>query len=255
MWRWAVPRTADQLGPADPIFWLVVLSSFLAAAISGAFAIGGGFLMMGVCAAFLPISAVVPLHSALMLGTSLGRSFFFWRYVHWGITVPFILGCLIGAPAGTRIYVTLPEALIALVVAVFMLAAVWFPPVDWKLRLRHPFFIVGVVHSFLSALFSFGGVMQPLMMRTRLDKMQVIATLAVSLLAMNVFKLGGYAAFGFDFGPYALLIAVSLLAGVAGSGVGRRIVERLPEERFRVIFKLIMTGLALQLLYRAWKTV
>jgi uncharacterized membrane protein YfcA len=160
---------------------------------------------------------------------------------------------MIGAPAGTRIYVTLPEAVIALVVAVFMLAAVWLPPFDWKPRLRHPFFVVGVVHSFLSALFSFGGVMQPLMMRTRLDKMQVIATLAVSLLAMNVFKLGGYAAFGFDFRPYAWLIAVSLLAGVAGSAVGRGIVERLPEERFRVIFKLIMTALALQLFHRAWQ--
>jgi uncharacterized membrane protein YfcA len=229
-----------------------VLTSFLAAAISGAFAIGGGFLMLGVCAAFLPIAAVVPMHSALMLGTSLGRSFFFWRYVHWGITAPFILGCLIGAPAGTRIYVTLPEAVIALVVGAFMLAAVWLPPFDWKPRLRHPFFIVGVIHSFLSALFSFGGVMQPLMMRTRLDKMQVVATLAVSLLAMNVFKLGGYAAFGFDFRPYGLLILLSLLAGVAGSGVGRRIVERMPEERFRLAFKLIMTLLAAQLLYRAW---
>jgi uncharacterized membrane protein YfcA len=231
----------------------VVLTSFIAAAISGAFAIGGGFLMMGVCAAILPIAAVVPMHSALMLGTSLGRSYFFWKYVHWGITIPFILGCLIGAPAGTRVYVTLPETVIAVVVGVFMLGAVWFPPIGWRPRFRHPFFLVGVVHSFLSALFSFGGVMQPLMMRTRLDKMQVVATLAVSLLAMNVFKLGGYAAFGFDFRPYALLIALSVLAGVAGSGLGRRIVERLPEERFRLVFKLIMTVLALQLFYRAWR--
>lgn len=231
----------------------MVLTSFIAAAISGAFAIGGGFLMMGVCAAILPIAAVVPMHSALMLGTSLGRSYFFWKYVHWGITIPFILGCLIGAPAGTRVYVTLPETVIAVVVGVFMLGAVWFPPIGWRPRFRHPFFLVGVVHSFLSALFSFGGVMQPLMMRTRLDKMQVVATLAVSLLAMNVFKLGGYAAFGFDFRPYALLIALSVLAGVAGSGLGRRIVERLPEERFRLVFKLIMTVLALQLFYRAWR--
>lgn len=250
---WALPWTADHLSPADPIFWLVVLSSFIAAAISGAFAIGGGFLMMGVCAAFLPIAAVVPLHSALMLGTSLGRSFFFWRYVQWGIVVPFILGCLFGAPAGARIYVDLPEAVVALVVGVFMLAAVWFPPVTWRPQLRHPFFVVGIIHSFLSALFSFGGVMQPLMLRLRMDRMQIVATLAVSLLGMNLFKLGSYAAFGFDFRPYGPLIGASLLAGVAGSGLGRRMLERLPEERFRLAFKLIMTLLAVQLLYRAWE--
>jgi uncharacterized membrane protein YfcA len=208
--------------------------------------------MLGVCAASLPIPAVVPMHSALMLGTSLGRSFFFWKYVHWGITIPFVLGCLIGAPAGTRVYVTLPEAVIALVVGAFMLAAVWFPPVRWRLRIRHPFFLVGILHSFLSALFSFGGVMQPLMMRTRLDRMQVVATLAVSLLAMNVFKVGGYAAFGFDFRPYALLIATALLAGVAGSALGRRMIERVPEARFRWVFKVLLSVLALQLFYRAW---
>ena len=245
-------RTVGELSPADPVFWLVVLTSFVAAAISGTFAIGGGFLMMGVCAAVLPIPAVVPMHSALMLGTSVGRSLFFWRFVHWGITVPFILGCVIGAPAGTRVYVTLPEALVALVVGVFMLGAVWLPRLAWRPRIRHPFFVVGIVHSFLSALFSFGGVMQPLMMRTGLGKMQVVATLAVSLLAMNAFKLGGYAAFGFDFRPYAVLIAVSLCAGVAGSALGRNVVERLPEERFRLAFRVIMSLLALQLFHRAW---
>lgn len=245
-------RKADRLSPADPVFWLFVAASFIAAAVSGAFAIGGGFLMLAVCAGFLPIQAVVPMHSALMLGTSLGRSLFFWKHVHWGIAVPFMLGCLIGAPAGTRIYVDLPELVIAVVVGSFMLAALWCPPLPWRPRLRHPFFVVGVVHSFLSALFSFGGVMQPLMLRTSLDRMQVVATLAVSLLVMNLFKLGGYAAFGFDFRPYLALIGAALLAGVAGSALGRSIVQRLPEERFRLAFRLIMTLLALQLFYRAW---
>ncbi|MGH8246222.1 MAG: sulfite exporter TauE/SafE family protein [Gammaproteobacteria bacterium] len=240
------------MNPADPIFWLIVLGSFVASAISGAFAIGGGFLMLAIVAAFFPISAIVPMHSALMLGTSFGRSWFFRKYVHWPIVVPFVLGCLIGAPAGTRIYVDLPEMVIAIVVGVFMLIALWFPPIGWRSRIRHPFFYVGIVHSFLSSLFSFGGVMQPLMMRTRLDKMQVIATLAVALMFMNIFKLGGYAAFGFEFRPYAFLIVAAIAAGVGGAAVGKRIIQRIPEERFRIAFKVIMTVLALQLFYRAW---
>lgn len=241
--------------PADPVFWLIVTSSFVASAISGAFAIGGGFFMLAVVATFFPIAAVVPMHSALMLGTSVGRSIFFRRYIHWPIAVPFVLGCLIGAPVGARIYVDLPEALIAVTVGVFILAALWVPPLVWKPRIRHPFFFVGIVHSFLSTLFSFGGVMQPLMMRTTLDKLQVIATLAVSLLFMNVFKLAGYATFGFDFRPYISLIAVAVLAGVAGAGAGMQIVQRMPEDKFRMVFKVIMTALALQLFYRAWTLV
>ncbi len=239
--------------PADPHFWLLVLTSFTASAISGAFAIGGGFLMLAVIAAFLPVSSVVPMHSVLMLGTSVGRWWFFWPFIQWRIVVPFVLGCAIGAPLGARVYLTLPEMVIALVVGIFMLGAVWMPPVPWNIPLRHPFFVVGIVHSFLSAMFSFGGIMQPIMMRTALDKMQIIATLAVSLLFMNLAKIGGYVMFGFDFRPYLLLIGTAMVAGVAGAGVGRQLAERVPEEKFRLVFKAIMTVLAARLLYRAWE--
>jgi uncharacterized membrane protein YfcA len=239
--------------PADPHFWLLVLTSFVASAISGAFAIGGGFLMLAVLAAFTPVPSVVPLHSVMMLGTSAGRGLFFRHFVHWPIVVPFSLGCVIGAPLGARVYLTLPEAIIALVVGTFMLAAVWVPPVPWRFPLKHPFFAVGIVHSFLSAMFSFGGIMQPIMMRVALDRMQVIATLAVALLAMNAMKIAGYVTFGFDFAPYLLLIGVAFLAGIAGSLVGRHMAERVPEEKFRLVFKVLMTGAAARLLYRAWE--
>lgn len=243
------------MSPADPAFWLLVAASFLASAVSGAFAMGGGFLMLAAVVAVLPIPAVVPMHSALMMGTSVGRSIFFWRHVHWPITAAFTAGALIGAPAGARLYVDLPEALVAAVVGTFMLATVWMPPVAWRPRLRHPFFLVGLFHSFLSALFSFGGIMQPIMMRTSLDRLQIVATLSVSLFAMNLFKLGGYFAFGFDFAPYALVTACALAAGIAGAFFGRRLLDRIPEEHFRLAFKLIVTVLALQLFYRAWVSV
>lgn len=239
--------------PADFPFWLLVATSFAASAVSGAFAIGGGFVMLAAVAALLPVQAVVPMHSVLMLGTSVGRGWFFRDHVQWSMVRPFVLGCLIGAPLGARIYLGLPEALIALVVALFMLAAVWMPPLPWRVPLRHPWFAVGLVHSCLSAMFSFGGILQPVMMRTRLDRMQVIGTLAVALVAMNLAKAAGYVLFGFDFKPYALLIVVALAAGIAGARLGRHVAERVSEARFRLVFRLMMTALALWLLYRAWQ--
>ena len=77
----------------------------------------------------------------------------------------------------------------------------------------------------LSAMFSFGAFLQPLMLRTALGKMRIIGTLSVSLLMMNVFKLAGYAAFGFNFGPYLLVIAACILAGIPGGKVGRHLGE------------------------------
>jgi len=240
---------------SDPLAWLIIAGSFASSAISAAFAVGGGFLMLAIVTSVIPISAVVPVHSATLLGTSVGRSLFFFRHVDWSITRPFIIGALIGAPLGARIYFNLPESVIAAVIGCMMLVTVWAPTIRWRPYFSHPFFYVGIVHTFLSSLFSFGGLMQALMLRTKLLKMQVIGTLAVSLLVMNVFKLIGYFSFGFDFKPYLGVIIAATCAGIPGALLGRRLVNSVSEEKFRLLFKIIMTAFAFRLLYRAWLAV
>ena len=238
--------------PAEPLFWGLIATTFFASCISSTFAMGGGFVVLALLASVLPLTAVVPIHSALMLGMSLGRAWFFRIHVNRRIAVPFVAGCLIGAPLGAGIYLRLPEALIAAVLCVFILSAVWAPPVKWRPRIPHAFFYVGVIHAFLSSMFSFGGLLQPLVMRSSLDRMQVIGTLAVSLVMMNVTKIGGYLVFGFDFRPYLLVIGAAVLAGIPGAWLGRRLAMRVPERRFRMVFRLMMSLVAVRLAYRAW---
>ncbi len=236
----------------DPLAWLIIIGSFAASAISAAFAVGGGFLMLAIVTSVVPISAAVPMHSATLLGTSVGRSLFFFNYADWSIVRPFIIGALVGALLGAGIYVNLPEFVIAGVIGCMILATVWAPAIHWRPSFSHPFFYVGVVHAFLSSLFSFGGLMQPLMLRTKLLKMQITGTLAISLLVMNVFKLAGYYSFGFDFRPYLPVIIAAIAAGIPGALLGKHLANSVPEEKFRMIFKIIMTAFALRLLYRAW---
>lgn len=238
--------------PAEPLFWVVIAASFLSSCLSATFAMGGGFVMLALLASVLPLTAVVPIHSALMLGMSLGRAWFFREHVYRAVAVPFVIGCAIGAPLGAGIYLRLPEPVIAAVLCVFILAAVWAPPVKWRPRIPHPFFFVGIVHAFLSSMFAFGGLLQPLLMRSRLDRMQVIGTLAVSLVLMNVTKIAGYVGFGFDFRPYLLVIAAAILAGIPGAWLGRRLAMRVSEQRFRIVLRVMLTIVAARLAWRAW---
>lgn len=235
----------------NPLSWAIIACSFISSVISSIFGIGGGFIMLALIANILPIADVVPMHAALMLGLSLGRSWYFRQHTQWAIVVPFIIGCLIGAPIGAGIYVQLPGAVIGIALGGIMLTSVWLPPVKWRFNIRHPFFFVGIAHSMLSTLFSFGGLFQPLMLRTRLGKMQIIATLSVALLIMNLIKLASYTVAGFDFSPYLAVIALAIATGIPGAALGRRLVHRVPDENFRMIFRLIITLLALRLCYRA----
>jgi uncharacterized membrane protein YfcA len=236
----------------DPIAWIIIFGSFLSTAISSAFGIGGGFVMIAILSTILPISAMVPVHSVMMVGLSLSRTWYFRKDIHWSIVIPFVIGALIGAICGSSLYIGLPEVFIAFSVAMLMLLAVWLPDIKFKRKIPHPFFLVGLFHSFLSALFSFGGLFQPIMVRTKLNKLQITATLAAGLLCMNVFKISGYVTFGFDFGPYLTVMAVAILVAFPAAKLGKTMLHKISEKQFRIVFKIIMTVFATRLLYRAW---
>ena len=236
----------------EPAAILIVLGSFFSAYVSAAFAVGGGFIMLAIVSGVLPITTAVPMHAWMMLGLSLSRFWYFRKEVVWRIVTPFLLGACIGVFAGGRVYFDLSEFLLSLVIGLLILAAVWMPKVEWGSRIPTPYFWIGVIHSFLSTLFSFGGLYQPLIIRSALSKLQIVGTLAAGLLFMNLLKLGAYSYYGFDYGPYFYVILGAILAAIPGAYLGKKTLHRIPEEKFRLIFRLIMSCFALRLLYKAW---
>ena len=233
----------------DWVFAVLVASSFIAAGFNAAFSAGGAMIILATTTAVLPVVAVVPLHSGLLIGSTVGRVFMFWRYIDWKIAKPFLLGSIVGTALGARTYFELPEQTIAIAIAVVMLVAIWLPEVSWRPKLKHPWAIVGFLHSLLSTLFAYGAVLHAVILHAGLNRRQMIATMAGCLSGMSVFKIVGYAWFGFDYTPYLLLILAAVLASVAGTWVGKRLSERLSEKLFRTIYRLLITVIAIRLLY------
>ncbi len=238
----------------DPLALLIIIAaaSFIGSAVSAMFATGGAFLMLAISASVLPITAVVPLHTAFMFGSLVARVWYFWREIFWPIALPFILGCLIGTSLGAKLYLDLPEFVIALVLGLLMLGSTWLPKPKVEIPIKHPFFLVGILHSLLSTLFAYGALLHPLIFRTSLNKTQITATLAGSLFAMGLLKIVGYVAFGFDYLQYLPLVVAATLAGFAGTWVGRRAHHHISEKLFRQVFRGLMTVFAIRLLFRAW---
>lgn len=235
----------------DWVFASLVIASFLAAAFNAAFSVGGAMIMLATTTAVLPIVAIVPMHSSLMLGSTFGRMFMFWQYIRWDVVVPFLIGSLFGALLGARIYFELPVQLIGVAIAVVMLMAIWLPEISWRPKIRHPWAVVGFLHSLLSTLFAYGAVLQSVALHAGMNRRQLVATLAGCLSGMSVFKLAGYAWYGFDYRPYLVLIGVAALASLAGTWLGKRLSEQLPEKQFRIAYRVIITVTAIRLLYTA----
>lgn len=233
----------------DTTFYVIVAGSFLAALVNAAFSAGGALIILSVTSIVLPVSAIVPIHSTLLIGSTTSRTLFFWRDIDWKIAGPFLLGSVFAVALGSRIYVELPDTVIASAISVVMLFAIWLPEVRWRPKLKHPWAIVGFIHSLLSTLFAYGALFHAVILHTGLKKRQIVATMAASLTGMSIFKITGYTLNGFDYAPYIQIIVFAVAAAFLGTWVGRMIVDRISEGVFRTVFKALVTVTALRLLY------
>ncbi|MGI9239098.1 MAG: sulfite exporter TauE/SafE family protein [Woeseiaceae bacterium] len=233
----------------DATFYTIVAGSFLAALVNAAFSAGGALIILAVTSTVLPIAAIVPIHSTLLIGSTSSRTLFFWRHIDWSIAGPFLLGSVGAVAIGSRIYVELPDTLIATAISVVMLVAIWLPEVRWRPKLKNPWVIVGVVHSLLSTLFAYGALFHAIILHTGLNKRQIVATMAASLTGMGIFKITGYTLNGFEYEPYMQIIVFAIAAAFLGTWIGKMIVDRISEAVFRTVFKALVTLTALRLLY------
>jgi uncharacterized membrane protein YfcA len=233
----------------DTTFYFIVAGSFLAALVNAAFSAGGALIILAVTSFVLPVSAIVPIHSTLLIGSTSSRTLLFWRDIDWKIAGPFLVGSVFAVAIGSRIYVELPDSIIATAISIVMLFAIWLPQVRWRPRLKHPWAIVGFIHSLLSTLFAYGALLHAVILHTGLKKRQIVATMAACLTGMGIFKISGYTLNGFDYGPYLQIIVFAIAAAFLGTWIGKMIVDRISEALFRTVFRLLVTVTALRLLY------
>lgn len=217
--------------------------------------LGGGLFTLAATSLLLPLPVVIPLNGVLILAGQITRVAQYYKYVDWRITLPFIPGSLIGALLGAEVYFGLPEALLAFLLGCVLVWMAWIPPSDgarkFAARIPHPFFWVGILHTFLSSILGAGALFQSLMVNSKLSKDAFIATIAATMLFMALFKSAGYVVQGFDYTPYLLLIGLSWAMGSLGTVLGRMCVDILPDTWFRLIIRIVVSLFALRLFWQA----
>ena len=236
-------------GELSIALYAIVAGSFLAAVSNAAFSSGGAMIVLAVTTTVLPVSAVVPIHSTLLIGSTLSRAVVFRQHVDWRIAGPFLVGSIVAVAIGARIYFEVPDSMIGVAIAIVMLVAIWLPGISWRPRLRHPWAVVGFVHSLLSTLFAYGALLHAVILHTGLKRREITGTMAVALTGMSLFKIVGYTLNGFDYRPFAAVIVLSVLAAFLGTWVGKRINDRVSESMFRFVFRALVTVTAIRLLY------
>ncbi len=234
------------------VFMLLCGVSFLGSFISASMGIGGGGLVLATMALYLPAPILIPIHGVVQIGSNIGRAALMSAHVLTRIVPVFVAGTIVGALVGGKFVVSLPLPILQLVLALFILYSTWAPSFSTNKPGKLAFFNVGLIGTFLTMFVgATGPLIAPFVAASSTKREEVVATHAMLMSIQHLLKIIVFGFLGFAFGPYLPLLVGLLLFGFAGTFFGKKTLARLPEKIFRTGLKIILTLIALRLLYGA----
>jgi uncharacterized membrane protein YfcA len=175
-----------------------------------------------------------------------------WRHDMRGTLPPFIIGAIIGAAAGAKIFVALPINILEGILGLFIIVATWLPRLGRIGGERARFVVLGFSTTFLGMFVSATGtLLAPLIAGTASNRYGQVATFGALISITHVAKLVAFGFLGFAIGRYVPLMAAMIATGAVGNWLGERALDRMGEQNFRLLFRTILTLLGLRLIWVA----
>ena len=227
---------------------LLVVTSALTSFLTAAFGLGGGVAMLAVMASVIPAAALIPVHGVVQIGSNAGRAMVRARDVRLIYLLPFAAGSLLGAAAGGLLAVRLPDWLLQIALGLFVLWSAWGRPPS--IGGRRTLALGGAVTSFFAMFVGASGPFVAALVKTlRLERLEYVGTFAACMTLQHGLKIVMFGLLGFAFAPWLPLVLAMIASGFLGTLVGQRLLVRLGEARFQTILSVILTALAVRLLW------
>ncbi len=228
---------------------LLVGGAFIASALAAVTGFGGAAVLLPILVLVYGVRDAIPILTVAQLIGNGSRVWFNRDELALPVVGWFAVGAVPAALVGGVLFASAPLSFLKRLLGIFLLATVAYRHMS-KARTFRPslrsFVGIGAIFSFLSALLgSVGPIMAPFFLAYGLVKGAYIGTEASATVVMHVTKLVAY-------GGTSILTSANVMAGLAlgpimvfGSFVGKRVLDRLPEQVFVWLIEatLILAGL------------
>ncbi|WP_203143185.1 TSUP family transporter [Marinobacter mangrovi] len=243
----------DALSPT--LAGLLLATSVLTSMITAALGAGGGALLLALMALWLPPAAIIPVHGLIQLGSNAGRAGLTWRHIDWKVIAAFLPGVLLGGLIGGLMLVHLPAAVWQMAIALFILYLCWGPSLPKAILSPLGTFFAALATTFLTL---FVGATGPLVAafvkQIHRDRFRTVATFACAMTLQHSAKGLVFGLAGFALHEWLPFIAGMIACGFLGTWLGLRLLIRLSNLHFQKYFNILLTLLALRLLWQAART-
>ena len=245
------PAVMLPAGLDPPLALALIGLSFFTSLITATFSLGGGLLLVVVLALVFPPAVVVAVHGAVQLGSNAGRALVQHTHIQWSFVLWISLGAAAGTIIGGHFASLLPERLLQIAIGGFILLTTWLPHPRIVGNSRVAQVIGGGVISALGMVVGATGPLVAVFIKGLADRRQLVATHAMVMTIQNVMKVVVFATLGFVFAAYLPLVIAMVVSGFAGTGLGSRLLLKVPKTAFRWGFRIVLSLVALDLIREA----
>lgn len=230
---------------------VLVAASFFTSALTAAFGIGGGLVLLTLMGYVLPVAALVPVHGAVQLASNAGRVHVQRAFLDWSALLPFAAGAAAGALIGAQFVTRFDNPFLTVLLGIFIIAVSWIKLPALAKASAPVFAAGGLATTFATMFFGATGPLTAVFFeKTFPERRAYSGNQAAAMTAQHGFKVIAFAIAGFAFFQWLPLIAAMAVMGYAGTRTGAHFLSRLPETRFRLAFRVLLTLLALDLIRR-----
>ena len=241
----------DEVGLELVVLWSVSLGT---AAVSAVLGMAGGILLLAVMLLFLEPAVAIPIHAIAQLASNSSRTLVHRRAIRRDLLLPYLVLLLPAGMLSVPLARHAPPDLLRATIGVFVLLATWrrewlllgFDP--QRIPLAPRFTLVGGLSGLLGPVVgATGPFIAPFFLGLGLTRFELIGTTAACQATGHLAKIVLFGTNGFAFGVHAPLYLGMIVAVVAGTSLGTKLLAYVPEERFPAIYKTALTLVALRL--------
>ncbi len=252
-----------------PIYAIILLTAaaFITAIISATIGMAGGIVLLSIMTFFITDhTTLIAIHGVTQLASNTTRSIKLKKYIF----MPIIIPSLIGLPIGTYISTQIIQSIENKEVFFFFIAGLIFYTLFKPKKLpaiKIPYWgfgILGIIVGVLNLLVgATGPLMAPFYLRDDLTKEQIVATKALNQTVGHLLKIPAIIYLGSsythgtptDFNYFQTdtlaLIGLMILAVILGTHYGVKLLKKIDEKTFRLIFKSALFLAACRMSYKA----
>ena len=233
---------------------LLVGSSFLGSLMTAALGIGGGAFLIAMMADIVPPLALIPVHGVVQLGSNGSRAVLTRKHVQSRLVSYFLAGALVATLLSVFLLTAINANWIPLLVAGFILWVCWGPIPELGLTKTPVGLCAGGLLTTLATMLlgATGPLVSAWLGRRGTDRWVYTANFSACMTIQHSLKIVVFGLAGFSFLPWAGVLLMMIVAGHLGTGVGLRILGKVPEDKFRPLYKWVLSLLALRLVWQSF---